>query len=377
MSKRGLNIHKRKDGRWEGRYKKGTSNNGKILYGYVYGKSYSEVKEKLLTASANHSLETPSFSPTTNIKFRDVLNLWMEQNKVKHKGATIAKYQFIIDKHISPDIGDVFISQLTSIMINKYLVQKLESGRLDNKGGLAVSYVRTISIIINSAIQFAVNENLCSTFKSKINKPAIDKTELQILSLDAQQRLERYASRCIDIASIGVLISLNTGMRLGEVCALTWNDIDLKNKIIHVRHTVARVNSQPGSKHKTHLIIDKPKTKSSARDIPISSVLYPTLVRAKSVSVSDYVVSENKTFTSPRTLEYKYHRLLNQCNVDSINFHALRHTFATRCIEVGVDIKSLSEILGHSNVSITLETYVHSSMQLKRSQIEKLASLSA
>lgn len=377
MSKRGLNIHKRKDGRWEGRYKKRRDSKGAIIYGYVYGKTYTETKEKLFAASIYCEPEPEDCSQMNSIYFRDVLNLWMEHNNIRHKGATVAKYQFIIDKHISPELGDVLLSRLNATMINKYLAEKSENGRLDNKGGLSVSYVRTISIVINSVIQFAVSENLCQEFKSRINKPSINKSELPILSLEDQQKLELFASKCVDTTSIGVMLSLNTGMRLGEVCALSWDDVDLKNKVIHVRHTISRINSQPGSQHKTHLIIDKPKTKSSTRDIPISSVLYPVLVKAKSASKTKFVASETTTFTSPRTFEYRYHKLLDSCHIDSINFHALRHTFATRCIEVGVDIKSLSEMLGHSNVSITLETYVHSSMQLKRSQLEKLASLSA
>jgi integrase len=284
MAKRGLNIHKRKDGRWEGRYKKCRNSKGAIIYGYVYGKTYTEVKEKLFTASIYGENKPDDCSQKHSFYFRDVLNLWMEHNNIKHKGATIAKYQFMIDKHILPELGDVLLSQINATMINKYLAEKLENGRLDNKGGLSVSYVRTISIVINSVIQFAVNEDLCQEFKSRINKPSINKSELQILNLEDQKKLELFASKSIDTTCIGVMLSLNAGMRLGEVCALTWDDVDLKNKIIYVRHTVSRVNSQPESQHKTHLIIDEPKTKSSARDIPISSALYPVLIKAKSNS---------------------------------------------------------------------------------------------
>lgn len=155
---------------------------------------------------------------------------------------------------------------------------------------------------------------------------------------------------------------------------MTWNDIDISNRIIHIRHTISRVrDGKNNTSSSTVLVVETPKTQSSARDIPISSILLPHLIKMESTAPSRYILSDCNTFLSPRTLEYRFKKLINNSGIDSINFHALRHTFATRCIEAGVDIKSLSEILGHANVGITLNTYVHSSMDLKRQQIEKLA----
>lgn len=180
----------------------------------------------------------------------------------------------------------------------------------------------------------------------------------------------------IDETKLGILISLNTGLRIGEVCALSWDDIDFERQIFHIRSTVARVKSMDSGVN-SKLIIDKPKTKSSLRDIPIPSKLLTILVSMKKQSKGKYVVSAENSFVSPRTYEYRYHKILDEYNIPSVNYHTLRHTFATRCIEVGVDVKTLSEILGHANVSITLNTYVHSSMELKRQQLEKLSILSA
>ena len=372
MAKRGLNIHKRQDGRWEGRYCKTRNAFGGIVYGYVYGKTYKEAKEKVLRASLERNdvnIPTKDCSPQ---KLKDLLPLWLQHNQIRHKGGTVAKYQFIIDNHIIPDLGDFFITQVNATMINSYLLEKLDHGRLDHKGGLSASYVSTITIILKSAMKYAEEESLCSPMNSHIYKPTVVKHELSILDLTQQRRLENYAIENPMPTNIGILISLHTGMRIGEICALTWDDIDLDNRVIHVRHTIARVRSKSGSPCSTSLILDSPKTKASLRDIPISSFLYPILKGAKNVRKSHYVVSEKDDFLSPRTYEYRYHQILEDCNIDRINYHALRHTFATRCVEVGVDVKSLSEMLGHSNVSITLETYVHSSMQLKRSQLEKL-----
>lgn len=180
----------------------------------------------------------------------------------------------------------------------------------------------------------------------------------------------------LNTTSAGILISLNTGLRIGEVCALKWSNIDFDKAILHVRSTVARIKNTDDSKS-TKLIIDTPKTKSSIRDIPISNKVMNVLKALHENSKSEYVVSEKAGFVSPRTYEYRFHKVLDECQIQPINYHALRHTFATRCIELGVDVKTLSEILGHSNVSVTLNTYVHSSMERKREQLEKLSSLSA
>ncbi len=308
-------------------------------------------------------------------RFKDILALWMEHNKVRQKGGTMVKYQFMIDHHINPELGELRASQITATKINSYLAEKLEHGRMDENGGLSPSYVRTIAIIINSALQFAADEEICRELKTQIYKPAAVKQELPILQLEDQRRLEKHISNKLTPTNVGVMISLHAGLRIGEVCALAWKDVDLENRILHVRHTVARVQACSEGVGKTQLILDTPKTKASMRDIPISSILYPILLRARALSESPFVVSKGEKFTSPRTYEYRYHKLLQECGIEGVNYHALRHTFATRCTEAGVDVKSLSEMLGHANVSVTLETYVHSSMRQKRAQLEKLSAI--
>lgn len=374
MSKRGDNIHKRKDGRWEGRYKRGRKPDGTIKYGSVYGSSYREVKEKLEIVSLEKN-NTP-ISKKSEQCFGEILALWMDNNQLRLKGGTINKYQNLIDTHISPALGTIKLSELNSTKINSFLSEKLSSGRIDNKGGLSPSYVRSIMLVISAALNFAVKENMCLPLKNPICKPTINKTDISILNLKEQKNLESYLIRELDFTETGIFLSLHTGLRIGEVCALLWENVDLQNKIIKIRHTVARVKSDDTS-NTTHLIIDTPKTKASIRDIPISSALLPILMRMKEKSVSPYVISNTNSFVAPRTYEYRYHRILEKCNINSVNYHALRHTFATRCIEAGVDVKSLSEILGHANVGITLTTYVHSSLEMKRSQLEKLSLLCA
>lgn len=370
MPRRGENIHKRKDGRWEGRYKRNDEFGGMTKYGSVYGRTYSEVKAKLSEMKSNEPVR--SSLKCRSKTFGEVLALWRSFHRLNHKGATDAKYEYMIQKHIIPELGSMKLTEITNAVINDFIFRKTTSGRLDGKGGLSPAYVRTIAVIIQSAIQFAVDEKMCAPINLKTIKPTVEKNELDVFSAKEQQQLEHLLLCDMDETKLGVFISLNTGLRIGEICALTWKDIDLTERIIHVRATVSRVKASPESEQQTKLIIDKPKTKTSLRDIPISTKLYPILQAMKEKATSAYVASDNCSFVSLRTYEYRFHKLLERCQLRSVNYHVLRHTFATRCIEVGVDVKTLSELLGHADVSITMNTYVHSSMELKRRQMEKL-----
>ncbi len=374
MPRRGEHIHKRKDGRWEGRYKNGVNNYGKTIYTSVYGKTYTEVKSKLSACKLKDINEITNNDIIKEWTLKEAILLWHEANKIKHKGSTELKYESLIEKHILPELGKMKLSSITPVVLNNYMDKKLTNGRIDKQGGLSPSYVRSIMLIITEVLDYAASEQMCKPIRNPIHKPTIQKKELKVLEELEQHKLEIELIRKMDSTRLGILLSLYTGLRIGEVCALKWNDIDLDKKVIHVRSTIVRVrNRNVEGSFVTMLVVDKPKTKSSLRDIPISSNLMPILVSMQPSIQSIYVVSNTNKFMSPRTYEYRFHRILDLCGISSINYHILRHTFATRCIEAGVDVKSLSEILGHSNVSITLNTYVHSSIELKRTQLEKLS----
>lgn len=374
MPKKGEHIYKRKDGRWEGRYRYGTDKKGKAVYRSVYGKSYSEIKKKL--SAFTESKEPIYVKSGKSPLFRDVVSLWQRTNTNRYKGATEMKYGNLIDNHILPVLGDYKLIEINTLLLSDFMNDKLLNGRIDNKGGLSPAYVRTIMLIVFEVIDFAVGEDMCPPIKTKIRKPTVQKKEPDIIDVSSQKRLESLLIRNPDGTNVGILISLNTGLRIGEVCALKWTDIDFKSAILHVRSTVARVKNTADGRT-TKLIIDKPKTKSSLRDIPFSKRLMQVLIPLYETHKSEYVISDKAGFVSPRTYEYRFHKVLDECKVPSVNYHALRHTFATRCIELGVDVKTLSEILGHSSASITLNIYVHSSMERKREQLEKLSSISA
>lgn len=366
MSRRGDNIHKRKDGRWEGRYRDAFNSNGTMHYISVYGKTYTECKNKLEACRKNKT----SFSQKGNVKtFGNILEEWLEHNKIHLKGSTINKYSYLITTHISPELGNIKIADISSSKINLFLDNKLKNGRKDGRGGLSPSYVKTLAIIIESALDFAIEEGVYNTPKNSINKPRSQKKDITFLSSEDIKKIENISDDKKDLVWLGIYLALHTGMRIGEICALSWSDIDFKEKVIHINHTLTRVLDIG---NKTKVIIDSPKTESSRRDIPICSMLDTFLFDEYTRRKSDFVVSENHTFVDTRTFEYRYKRFLEKNDIQVINFHSLRHTFATRCVQAGVDIKSLSEILGHANVSMTLNTYVHSTIEVKRNQLEKL-----
>ncbi len=310
-----------------------------------------------------------SFDPTLS----DAIELWNKRIEITRKGGTIVKYDYLIRRHILPELGAVKLSEINTNLLNDFIYRKSVSGRIDSGGTLSPSYVRSIAIVLRSVISFAIDERMCLPFELKTIKPPIEKKAIVVLSHNEQRQLEKVLLENMDVTKLGIYISLFSGLRIGEICALTWNNIDLDEGILRVDATVSRVMLTDLGKKRTTLIIDKPKTPSSVRDIPICSSLRKILERMKKSASSAYVISERESFISPRTYEYRYHRLLKENGLRSVNYHVLRHTFATRCMEVGMDIKSLSEILGHSNVSTTMDIYIHSSIEHKRKQMEKLS----
>lgn len=376
MSKRGENIRKRKDGRWEARIK--IKINGKVKYHSIYAYSYREAKEKKNAYLKNYSPSPPLSETAANkITMEQLLNAWIIDKELHLKKSTLLKYKTIITTHIVPEIGKVEVKELDTDIINKLLADKMKSGRKDGNKELSNSYVKTMSIIIASALDYAVTSGLRDPLRGKIAKPSVPKAKIVVLSKEDQYNLEKNISPSNSTTELGIIIALNTGLRIGELCALRWSDVDMINNIIHVKHSVIRVSAESsvnGNK-KTKLIIDSPKSEHSIRDIPITQKLRHHLKTCIPVDSKNYILSNSTIFLSPRTFEYPFHKVLEACDIDSFNFHILRHTFATRCIESNVDIKTLSEVMGHSNVNITLNNYVHPSFDDKRSQLEKLNTL--
>lgn len=261
---------------------------------------------------------------------------------------------------------------MTQNAIDEFLKQKRLSGRLDGKGGLSQSTMRGLCIILQSILLFAHQKKLGISEMIRIKKPRIEKKKISVLKQNEQKQLEVVLLEVPTDANLAVYLALHTGMRIGEICALRWRDIDFAEHLLYVRGTVIRNRSG-------ELAIASPKSETSHRTIPLARQLANLLAAKRKHCGSEFVFSSSQkkdTFLNPRTLQYHFRSLLKRLEIPCMSFHALRHTFATRWIELGMDVKSLSEVLGHASVQITLDIYVHSSDRLKREAIDKLESFS-
>lgn len=371
MSKKGENIYKRKDGRWEGRYILAHDFTGKAKYGYVYAKTYTEVKKKLLERQTTGITEKQKNDRHT--KYSTILDNWLFSAKSKVKESTLARYIGIIDRHIRPELGNYDISQISTEMIEQYTGYLLSNGRIDGTGGLSPKTVMDILIIIKSTMKYATSHSYLVT--CQINQLSVkrDTHEMRVLNASEQAALLGVLFSNMDLFKLGVLICLYTGIRIGELCALRWEHIDLADGVLKIRNTMQRIqNTTFASTKKTKVICTNPKTRQSARDIPIPQWLIESLKPFQAEKKAFLLTGTADAQVEPRTMQNHFKRYVKEAQIDPANFHSLRHTFATRCVELGFDIKTLSEILGHTNVNITLNRYVHSSMELKCSNMEKL-----
>lgn len=375
MSKRGENIYKRKDNRWEGRYRKAVDDNGRTKLGYVYGKTYREVKEKL------QIMKTESFdAPVDNftVTFEKVSIEWMHKEKLIIKESTLSKYAKILENHLLPEFSKMEIQKINSFAVNQFVAKKLKNGRLDGKGGLSSKTVQDMVMVLKSILNMAADEYSCKVLIKNAVMPDRKKRKISVLTVDEQKILSGYVLEDIhDLKRLGLLMCMVTGMRLGEICALRWSDLDLSSGILKIRYTLQRIqNISAKASEKTSVIIDTPKTNSSIREIPLTNAMASILIAVKPEEEDSYFLTgRDDKYMEPRTYQYYFSRTIEHLNITPLNFHGLRHTFATRCIENGFDTKSLSEILGHSNVNITLNRYVHTSMDAKKRQMERTCSI--
>ncbi len=309
------------------------------------------------------------------MNFVKLLNEWLKYMEAQVKPSTYSCYLRLAKKHIEPYFSGMSAENINQTVISTFITEKLEKGRSDGRGGLSEKTVKDIMSVVNSVCKYGdtvynvKRQPLLKWHYSNISKP------VQIFTVEEQKVLENYLILDITPQKLGILICLYTGMRLGEICALTWNNVDVERKVFHIEKTVQRIYAK--DMLGTHIFIGSPKTQSAIRDIPIASRLLPYLFSHKSQAepAACVIDSQARIFLDPRSYQLHYKSLLHQCGLPYRNFHTLRHTFATRCVEMDMDVKSLSEILGHSNVNITLNRYVHSSIELKRNQIEKLCQI--
>ena len=373
MARTGENIYKRKDGRWEARYIASYDENGKAKYKYLYARTYTEVKAKLLKAQNYPHLTNEAEKSKNKEKYEYWLDEWLRTKRLSVKESTYIRYRNTIENHIKPDLGKYPISKISTSLMEQFAFHKLQGGRIDGHGGLSPKSMSDILVIIKESFKYAQSYGvivICSFDRISFKKNA---QEMRVLSPLEEQRLLSVLSKDFDRYKLGVFICLYTGIRIGELCALQWKNVSLSENTIKIEQTMQRLqNEDPNAIQKTRIIVTEPKSYAALRTIPLPEFVID-VIKPFASSPNAYILSgECKTIIEPRTMQNRFKAYLEEGKIVDANFHSLRHTFATRCIEAGFDIKTLSEILGHSSVKITLDKYVHSSMQLKRNNMEKL-----
>ncbi len=341
-------IYLRKDGRYSMKYKKGIKEDGSIKYGYIYGKTEKEVLKKYETTK-KATIDKSLFSG-------DIYN-WLKSVKISCKKSSYSNYEYTAYAHLIPEFGTYKRKQINKSLINEFTEKMLNRG-------FAPKTVKDMLIILQQILKY-------HNIRIDITMPKIPKKEIQILTKEHQKRLEQKLKDTINEDYFGIFLCLYTGLRIGELCALKWENIDLKNNIIRIEKTLIRVkNYDQKAKQKTIVILDEPKSVSSIRNIPIPNFIIPILKKLQKEDNCFFLTGKTK-FMEPRSYTNHYKTIMNSINLN-YNFHALRHTFATRCIENGCDPKTLSEILGHSDVKITLDRYVHPSFDNKIKMMNNL-----
>lgn len=363
MPRRGENIRKRTDGRWEGRYIYERGTDGKAKYRSVYAKSYTEVKDALAVLKSNKPLENKKGRSVIET-FGIVAKHWMEECEIRLKYSTVVKYTELLEKHILPVYSKVSIYMVTSENVAQFLKNKAET--------LSNSTIQSILTVIKAVLRYANKRGQVDAHILKINIPK--KTERNVTALTVAEctRLEEYLINDMGLMELGNYLCLYTGLRIGELCALRWCDVDIACLSLRINSTLQRIkNPDRLSPAKTVIMISEPKSVSSKRQIPLPFPLV-AILRRYVTGDNCFLLSGTEKPVEPRTVQYWFSKCAKKLNLSHSNFHCLRHTFATKCIEVGFDVKTLSEILGHSRVEITLNKYVHSSEERKRSQMALL-----
>ena len=370
MSKKGENIYRRKDGRWEARCKKGVTAEGRILYLYCYGKTYREAKEKLELRKKQIYTGQQSRPSSPSRSLGAYCDEWLFHNRGRRKESTAAKYTLVIEKHIKLFFGGYCPDYLTTKDVDAFTAE------LTEVKGLSPKTVRDILVILRAVLAYA-SRFVDSAKKIEVSLPRGSSKEMRILSFEGQKRFAEYLATDMDACKFGILFALMTGLRIGEVCALKISDISLENSTVTVRKTMQRIKNLSEGGPKTKIVFSSPKSDSSARVIPLTNAAAALCrERVEGVNPRSFLLTGSEVrFIEPRVLQYRIKKYSRECGIEDLHFHVLRHTFATRCVEVGFEIKSLSEILGHSTPRITLERYVPSSLEFKRQNMAKLESM--
>lgn len=300
---------------------------------------------------------------TKNIK--EIALAWRDDKRCYVKRSTFAAYVLILENHVLPSFGEC--EMLSESLVQEFVLRKLDSG-------LCVKTVKDILIVLKMVMRFGVKNGWMNYCEWDIKYPTTESSnEIEVLTVANHRKILEFVKLNFTFRNLGIYISLTTGLRIGEICGLKWSDIDVVNGTITVRRTIERIYIIDGENKHTELIVNTPKTKNSCRDIPMCKELMAIVKPLKKVVNDDfYVLTNEEKPTEPRTYRNYYHRLMKRLGIPRLKYHGLRHSFATRCIESNCDYKTVSVLLGHANITTTLNLYVHPNMEQKKRCISKM-----
>lgn len=301
------------------------------------------------------------------ILYEDWAKQWLDYKKDYVKESTLANYANVIYNHLIPDFKGLYLCDITHNLLQKYILDKLKRGGLKENTTLSEKSVKDIMMVFKCTIRYAMDQGVMDSINLNFTYPKSNKRKkIYIFTKREQKKITEYVLKNTTPKTIGVLISLYTGMRIGEICALKWSDIDFKNNIIHVNKTLQRVYLRDNNNHITSsIVVSSPKTLNSNRDIPINKE-FADIIKKFKKNGNHYVLTSSLDCIEPRAYRKNYNTMLKKMKVKKNNFHSLRHTFATNCISLGVDYKTVSELLGHSDINVTLNLYVHPNLSQKK-----------
>lgn len=359
MPKRGTGVYHRKDGSWEARYVKGIDENGKKVYGSVYAKTCHEAKEKRQEKEDQIRLFQREIC-TRKITVTQLVEEWLRINISRIRRSSYQKYQGFLRNHIAPIIGSRPVLYLTHINLFEFANNRLNAGLSPQSVNAILTFLHTC---------FKYGQRYYRLPMPIISRLAEIKSPRRVLTEDEQKRLLVVLMRDPDISRLGILLTLFTGLRMGELCALRWGDFT--NGCLLIRATMQRLNREnaPG----TEIHIGPPKSETSVRTIPVPNFLL-TLLEPFRRGAEDYLLSTpHRPIVEPRVMHYRLKKYLKEAEITGISGHNLRHTFATTAAAKNMELRTLSEILGHSSTKITADIYLHPSLEYKRQSMNALA----
>ncbi len=306
------------------------------------------------------------------ILYSELLNIFLKQSEKTVKESSLSTFSYLIEKHIRPALGDIPVNDFSSETVQNFIFKIMEKEKSKGRGKFAIKSIKDVVTLIKVSINFGIRIGIVENIPLKYKIPfKINKKKIEIFNLMEQRTLFEYLHKNISRKNIGIILSLTTGLRIGEVCGLKWKDIDFYENTLYVRRTIQRIYINNESFKGSRVITSVPKSEKSKRILPLGKELM-NILRTFKNNDEIFILTGKDRPTEPKIYREYYYNVLKKLNIKKLSYHSLRHTFATSAIENGTDYKTVSEILGHSSINITLETYVHPQMKQKKKCIENM-----